>query len=161
MAWQALRRSGRLPLHARDYKDPLSVSALKSVLDFVYAHVGEPSLRCAVLADVAGLPVDVFRDRFKRSIQRSVYQFVLDVRMECAVDQLLSTSKPIGQIAMDTGFADHSHFGKTFRSRLGQSPGDFRLARNSARTPPGYLEPIPQCKASITTGFPERYSVST
>lgn len=118
---QTLRKSGHVPLHATDYKDPLPVSSMKLVLDFVYANVSESSLCAAVLADLAGLQVDTFRHRFKRSFQRSVYQFVLDVRMECAAEQLMSTRKQVSQIAMDTGFADHSYFCKAFRSRIGQS----------------------------------------
>lgn len=123
---RTLGRLGFTRLHSADYNDPLSLSAVKTVLDHMYEHVGDPSLRAAALAQIAGLPVDVFRHRFRKSLGQSVHQSLMDIRMEMAAHYLTWTSRCISQIAMDTGFADHSHFSKAFRHRVGTTPSVFR-----------------------------------
>lgn len=133
IALRALGRSGWIPLHTPDYKDPLPGSTIKTVLDYMYAHAGDSCLHATNLAELVGLPVDVFRHRFRRSFGRSVYQSLLDVRMEVAAHQLRAASRSVGQIAMDTGFADHSHFTKVFRNRVGMTPSEFREATRSGR----------------------------
>lgn len=130
---RALRRAGLLPLHAHDYKDPLPVNTLNTVLDYMYDNVGDSSLRAATLAEVAGLAVDTFRHRFRRSLGKSVHQSLLEIRIEVAAHKLLATPRSVSQIAMDTGFADHSHFTKVFHERVGTTPSDYRDAAREKR----------------------------
>ncbi|MBY0502683.1 MAG: helix-turn-helix transcriptional regulator [Bryobacteraceae bacterium] len=123
---RALRRAGCVPLHSPDYKDPLTSATLTTVLEYMYSHLADTTLRSDTLAHVAALPVDVFRHRFRKSLRRSVHQCLMDIRMEIAENHLSRTSRPVSQIAMDTGFADHSHFSKAFRDRTGTTPSEFR-----------------------------------
>lgn len=50
-------------------------------------------------------------------------------RIERAKDLLLTTSDPIGTIALNVGFASQSHFNKAFQQRTGLLPSDFRDQR--------------------------------
>lgn len=123
---RALRRGRSIPLHSSDYKDPLPSATLKTVLEYMYGHVADAALRSGALARLAALPVDVFRHRFRKSLRRSVHQCLIDIRLENAMDRLAHSSRPVSQIAMDTGFADHSHFSRVFRERTGSTPSEFR-----------------------------------
>jgi AraC family transcriptional regulator len=123
---RALRRAGSVPLHSPDYKDPLTSATLTTVLDYMYRYLADTTLRSDTLAQVAALPVDVFRHRFRKSLRKSVHQCLMDIRLEIAENQLSRTSQPVSQIALDTGFADHSHFSKVFRDRTGTTPSEFR-----------------------------------
>ena len=137
---RALRRAGCVPLHSPDYKDPLTSATLTTVLDYMYSHLADTTLRSDTLAHVAALPVDVFRHRFRKSLRKSVHQCLMDIRLEIAENHLSRTSRPVSQIALDTGFADHSHFSKVFRDRTGTTPSEFREIvrgnRNSSTTQP-------------------------
>lgn len=123
---RALRRAGCVPLHSPDYKDPLTSPTLTTVLDYMYSHLADTTSRSDTLAHVAALPVDVFRHRFRKSLRKSVHQCLMDIRLEIAENHLSRTSRPVSQIALDTGFADHSHFSKVFRNRTGTTPSEFR-----------------------------------
>ncbi|MCZ2154486.1 MAG: AraC family transcriptional regulator [Bryobacterales bacterium] len=123
---RALRRAGCVPLHSPDYKDPLTSATLTTVLDYMYSHLADTTSRSDTLAHVAALPVDVFRHRFRKSLRKSVHQCLIDIRLEIAENHLSRTSRPVSQIALDTGFADHSHFSKVFRNRTGTTPSEFR-----------------------------------
>lgn len=132
---RALRRTGWVPLHSPDYKDPLTSATLTTILEYMYDHLDDATLRSNTLAQVAGLPVDVFRHRFQKSLRKSVHQCLIDIRLETAADRLACTSLLVNQIALDTGFADHSHFSKVFRDRMGRTPSEFReIARGNRKT---------------------------
>jgi AraC-like DNA-binding protein len=133
IALRALKRCGRLPLRSSNYKDPLKALDLKLVLEYIYTHARDSTLRSGTVAQLISLPVDVFRHRFQKSVQRSFHQAVLDVRLEFGMQELLHTARPISEIAVELGFADHSHFNKLFRRRIGISPSCFRDARQSHR----------------------------
>jgi AraC family transcriptional regulator len=47
------------------------------------------------------------------------------VRIACRL--LVYTERSLAEIAIDSGFADQSHFNHEFRRQLGRTPGDYRL----------------------------------
>ncbi len=52
--------------------------------------------------------------------------YVLNVRVNAARALLETTDKLITDIAVETGFCDHSHFIKTFKRFTGHTPGAYR-----------------------------------
>ena len=46
--------------------------------------------------------------------------------MRRAADALARSSAPLGQIALDAGFADQSHFTRAFRAAYGVTPRRWR-----------------------------------
>jgi transcriptional regulator GlxA family with amidase domain len=58
------------------------------------------------------------------------------LRLRRAYDLLVDTRQPISEVALDTGFADGSHFSRRFRDAFGKSPSDVRReAVRQAREP--------------------------
>jgi AraC family transcriptional regulator len=56
-------------------------------------------------------------------------EYVRRLRIEYAKIQLLRTEEPLASIAIDSGFADQSHFTRTFARVEGTTPGRFRSRR--------------------------------
>lgn len=52
--------------------------------------------------------------------------FILNVKLEIAIEQLRETGSTLKAIAAATGFTDANHLCKCFRRRFQLSPGDFR-----------------------------------
>lgn len=69
----------------------------------------------------------VFRSRY----DMSVGEFIRQLRLEWATTELVSTDESISSIAFRAGFADQSHFSRTFRRAKGMPPGRFRKTRES------------------------------
>jgi hypothetical protein len=81
---------------------------------------------------------------------------------------------PLGQIAVDCGFADQAHFTKLFRRLTGESPGEWRRVRaeasaegdpggdpmSSARTPAILLRPS-RAESDVTEFHPLPNDTST
>jgi AraC family transcriptional regulator len=63
---------------------------------------------------------------FRRCIGEGIGEYVHRLRMRAACEHMLSPEMPLAEIALATGFADQSHFTRTFRKVTGMSPGAFR-----------------------------------
>ncbi|AQA18949.1 hypothetical protein BST95_12570 [Halioglobus japonicus] len=92
---------------------------------YIQAHFAE-SLSVADLANASNLSVSALERRFRRHLGKTPHQYIIEVRLEHARQLLLETDIPIGAIAAETGFADHSHLSRSFRQHYGQSPSSLR-----------------------------------
>jgi AraC family transcriptional regulator len=63
---------------------------------------------------------------FRRHFAKSVGEYVTDLRVAHARQNLESTRLSIAEIAQEAGFYDESHMGRVFRRRFGVSPGALR-----------------------------------
>ena len=63
---------------------------------------------------------------FRRHFGKSVGDYIVDLRIAHAKQELENTHRPIAEIAQEAGFYDESHMGRAFRRRFGISPGTLR-----------------------------------
>jgi AraC-like DNA-binding protein len=80
------------------------------------------------LADVAralGISPAILAPAFRSAENVSFYQYALRLRLRRAA-ALLSTSKDLATLALDLGFASHSHFSTAFLRWSGSTPSAFR-----------------------------------
>ena len=59
----------------------------------------------------------------------SVTAYARTLRLEWATVAVATTDDPIARIALDAGFADQSHFTRSFRRHHGVTPGALSRAR--------------------------------
>lgn len=81
------------------------------------------------LARLADMPVSVFIKAFRQAFRTTPYQFLLDRRIDRAKALLLTTPRPVAEIARAVGFATPNHFATAFKSRVGVTPTAFRQTR--------------------------------
>ncbi|WP_295558126.1 helix-turn-helix transcriptional regulator [uncultured Stenotrophomonas sp.] len=92
------------------------------------------------LAAKLGVSPQTLRRRFKASIGMTPKAFVMLERIHMATKLLTESSIPIGDVAHNCGFTDHSHMCAVFVRRFGQSPTDIRNgSMNSVWTDPQSL----------------------
>lgn len=97
--------------------------AIASVRDWLDAHC-DAALPLAELAAHAGLsPYQLIR-RFVRHTGMTPHAYQLDRRIQRA-RRLLAAGTPICDTALATGFADQSHFHRSFRERVAATPGQY------------------------------------
>lgn len=63
---------------------------------------------------------------FRRMTGVSLRRYVTRLRTSMAADRLANGAKDLTDLALDLGFADHSHFTNTFRKEWGVPPSRFR-----------------------------------
>lgn len=124
--------------HSADPPDPpatygrggLASWQLRRVRDYVDSHLAD-DVSLAELAALVGLSPSHFSRAFKATTGLPPHQYQLAVRVERAKHLLLQTATSLSEIAAICGFSEQSHFARTFRARVGISPGAWRRERKS------------------------------
>jgi AraC-like DNA-binding protein len=78
-----------------------------------------------LLADIAGLSPFHLCRVFRRITGTSIYDYVLRERLASSLDAILD-GKDLTTVALDAGFASHSHFTAHFRRLFGSTPTALR-----------------------------------
>ena len=60
-----------------------------------------------------------------------MYGYVVRSRLSRALDAVLDSDSGLTEIALDAGFASHSHFTAKFRALFGQTPQELRRSVRS------------------------------
>ena len=64
--------------------------------------------------------------QFHQATGQTVMKYLGHLRLQVASLMLRDTELPIGEIALRTGFADATHFGRAFRRSIGYLPSEYR-----------------------------------
>ncbi len=83
-------------------------------------------LRIVDLARISGLSHSQFSRRFKNALGVSPKDYLLRVRVRHARRLLETTDRTVSDVALASGFYDHSHFSHTFRRLTGLGPAAYR-----------------------------------
>jgi len=95
-------------------------------------HAGEP-IDLAAAARQAGLSAFHFLRVFERVIGVTPHQYLVRARLRRAARMLAADSRPVTEVAFDSGFGDLSNFVRSFRRAAGLSPRRFRQAAHGER----------------------------
>jgi AraC family transcriptional regulator len=106
----------------------LSRWQLRRAMEYLEAHLTQ-DISLEEMAKLVGLSQSQFARSFKISTGMPPYKWFLDARIKRAQELLLHGKESIAFIAIQTGFADQSHFTKTFRHATGATPKDWQRSR--------------------------------
>ncbi|MBD1998936.1 helix-turn-helix transcriptional regulator [Oculatella sp. FACHB-28] len=106
----------------------LPLSVVKQTLDYIQEHLSE-EISLEAIANRIGISRYYLSHLFKQSMGISLYQYVLQQRVECAKQLLKQSELSIAEIALECGFANQTHLAKHFRNLAGTSP---KVYRNSS-----------------------------
>ncbi len=104
-------------------KIPVWLERVRESLHESYAN--ETSLQ--ILAETVGIHPVYLARQFRKFYRTTVGEYVRQVRVEKARQQLSKTKQSISEIALSTGFYDQSHFSNVFKKQTGMTPVEFRL----------------------------------
>jgi len=107
----------------------------RSVKTHIDTHL-DGNLQTKDLARLVQLSSFHFCRVFRVSFGHSPHTYVTLRRIQRAQGLILTTNRPLGQIALDCGFADQAHFTKIFRRLCGESPGEWRRTRGGGSSEP-------------------------
>lgn len=105
------------------------LSRLNSVLDYLMKNFHK-SIKLEEAASVANMSPNAFCRYFKARTNRTVIQFVNELRIGHAHKLLVETQSNIDQVAFDSGFRNLSNFYEQFQKITGKSPFRFRKEHN-------------------------------
>lgn len=105
----------------------LAPSALRRVQTYIDEHLSE-RVGNEALARIAALSPGHFNRAFMQSTGFSPHRYIMRLRVALATQLLKTTNRPLADIALDAGFADQSHFCRTYVTVTGETPSACRRA---------------------------------
>ena len=100
-------------------------SPMLAVAERINAEYAQ-KISVANLAKEFGYNSDYFSHVFKETFGISPQRYVINKRVSAAKHLLLTTDKPVGEVALLSGFPDPLYFARIFSKEIGVAPSVFR-----------------------------------
>ena len=98
---------------------------LAKAIGFMEQSIETP-LKLARIADLAGLSSRQLQRLFVAELAQSPERFYVNMRLRLAQDLLAHTEDTVGDVALQCGFGNSSHFARSFKSAFGRRPSEAR-----------------------------------
>ena len=103
----------------------LDTHQLGDVVDEMKSRLAEP-IPLIDLAAVAALSTSQLTRRFKAATGLTPHRYLVRLRLEQAVRELRTSTRPIADVAVTCGFSHQEHLTRTMRAQLGITPAEVR-----------------------------------
>ena len=107
-----------------DRRFPQWLETVKNILEQRFA---EPYKLSEIAAEAGVHPVHLARE-FRKHYGSTIGEYLRRVRIEYACRELMDSKVAVANIASAAGFADQSHFSRTFKRVCGTTPGRYRAS---------------------------------
>lgn len=94
---------------------------MNDILQFTFRE-SHRKIKIEEVAEVANLSAEAFCRYFKMRTRKTYTNFLNEVRVSNACKMLIEKRKSIQEICYDSGFANLSHFNRTFKKVTGKTP---------------------------------------
>ena len=107
--------------------DEENVDKIKKAKQIIIDNMSEPpSLQ--ELAEQIGLTVAKLNDGFRHIYGDSIFNFLLDYKLEFARKMLLSKKHNVSEISLQVGYSTASHFISAFKKKYGTTPKQYMMS---------------------------------
>ena len=121
--------SGEQPLRRFvSARDERRISAIVHHLEDNFLEV----INLGELSALAAMSKYHFLRTFNALVGRSPYQYLLNLRLQCAAQGLINSNNSIADLSANSGFGDLSTFGAQFKRQFGETPSKFRARYRSS-----------------------------
>lgn len=104
-----------------------NVEKIKKAKQIIIENISEPpSLQ--ELANTIGLSLSKLKEGFKHIYGESVFNFLLDYKLEYARKILLSKKYNVSEISLQVGYSTPSHFISAFKKKYGTTPKQYIMS---------------------------------
>ena len=105
---------------------PKNLELIDNIIAYLNEHYSEP-ITLKRLGDLFGYHPNYLNQLFVKYTEKTLYHYLLDLRIMHAITLIQNTDLSISAIATSVGFHDFPHFSRYFKEKTGHSPSDFRL----------------------------------
>lgn len=116
--------------------DPSLISSSESIGHLIKKYIKDNITRKLTLHDLAKnlhCSTVTLTEHFKREFGITINDYIVRKRMDLAEKLLLTTNKPLREVAVLTGFADVEYFSRTFKKYHSISPASWRRERGKTK----------------------------
>lgn len=103
-----------------------SPSLTEAILDYIYEHISDPSLSVKQLCAQFYISESQLRRNILFQTGMKPNEYITNIRLNMAKNELICTAKSIGAIAESCGFSSAYYFSNCFSRIIGMSPTQYR-----------------------------------
>lgn len=96
------------------------------IMNYINSNYSNNNLSVDLLAEEFGLSPTYLCSIFKKATDKTLHQYITDVRIEKAKDLLMKSNDKIYEIAKNVGFLDTNYFSTIFKKYTGVTPLKYR-----------------------------------
>lgn len=104
-----------------------NVEKIKKAKQIIIENISEPPT-LQELADTIGLTLSKLKEGFKHIYGESVFNFLLDYKLEYARKMLLTKKHNVSEISLQIGYSTPSHFISAFKKKYGTTPKQYIMS---------------------------------
>jgi AraC-like DNA-binding protein len=119
-----IKRNNHSPTQTAGDESP-GLTKARKMAGYILTHYTQ-LISIDQVAEAAGLNPDYAMRLFRRHFQVSILEYLTRYRLAHAQRLLITTSKPVAEVALESGFGSTSQFYATFKGAFGSPPGKFR-----------------------------------
>lgn len=120
----------QIPITKSIKKQQKYMVRLTRIINYIQEHYAE-NFSLADLAEMEGLSVPYLSNFFDKYMGIKFSSYYMNVKLDHAVSDLLSTNDPIESIALRNGFSESHTFVRSFKKRYGILPSAYRKEQKS------------------------------
>ncbi|PCJ59490.1 MAG: hypothetical protein COA79_10615 [Planctomycetota bacterium] len=98
---------------------------MSKAIEHIHDNYANP-IEIKNIAKEVHLSVSQFERNFKKVFKTSPLKYIQKVRLDIAIQKIIDTNRSISEIALESGFYDHSHFCHYFKKQTELSPLNYR-----------------------------------
>lgn len=98
---------------------------VSKIVDYIDANYNS-DIDISKILNLVPLSRRSIETKFRKEMGTTIYQYILLNRVEHLANLLLTTDRPVSEIADEVGFSDSGNFSRVFRKVKGCSPQEFR-----------------------------------
>ncbi|QHT62322.1 AraC family transcriptional regulator [Paenibacillus lycopersici] len=116
----------RLDAVMDERRSPRHDETVQRIVDIIERQFMNQNLSLESLADELEMSTTYISRLFKKQMNKTILNHIIEVRMRHVQDKLLGTDDSIGEIAEASGFSNSPHFYKAFKQYNGVTPANYR-----------------------------------
>lgn len=97
----------------------------KGVIEYIQNHLTE-NINNEDIANYMNFNISYLNRVFKKYTKMTIHAFLLERRLELAMEKLKTETTSVSEIALSSGFTDIPHFTKIFKKYVGKTPSEYR-----------------------------------
>lgn len=115
----------RIATETTNTKTKSDAALAKGVIEYIQNHLTE-NINNEDIANYMNFNISYLNRVFKKYTKMTIHAFLLERRLELAMEKLKTETISVSEIALSSGFTDIPHFTKIFKKYVGKTPSEYR-----------------------------------
>ena len=121
-----LSLSERSEPRAEAVADSVNNRHLNMALQYISFNFKRTDFRISAVSDAVGISENYLRTLFREKMGMSIRDYIIEQRLNIAVNLLKTSNYNINEIASFCGYSDYRQFSDQFKKRMGVTPSRFK-----------------------------------